>query len=206
MGRACGTSGPDSGATPGCGALSQNQTAAPGLPPSIPTYDAKYESSCSRVKTVSGSVFVLIPLPRGVKDARTLHRIRRAGAPHRAGGSGPARHRFLFSPPQRGVRCPVVSLLARGNAEARLAAFSRAKKRAKVDHVPNQSRSRHPRKTAPHASGVSLPMQGTDAFGRIALFAPENTKHAGAFSAPAERERCSSMDGPHRCGPWQVMR
>ncbi|SOY42657.1 protein of unknown function [Cupriavidus taiwanensis] len=142
----------------------------------------------------------------GVKDARTLHRIRRAGAWHLAGSPGPARHRFLFSPPQRGVRCPVVSLLARGNAEARSAAFSRAKKRAKVDHVPHQSPRARPRKTLPCASGVSLLMKGTDAFGRIALFAPENTEHAGAFSAPAERERCSSMDGPHRCGPWQVMR
>ncbi|SOY79491.1 hypothetical protein CBM2599_A120056 [Cupriavidus taiwanensis] len=142
----------------------------------------------------------------GVKDARTLHRIRRAGASHQGGGSGPARHRFLFSPPQRGVRCPVVSLLARGNAQARMAAFSRAKKRAKVDYIRHDLRCRHRREAASHASGVSLPMKGTDAFGRIALFAPENTEHAGAFSAPAERERCSCMDGPHRCGPWQVMR
>ncbi|SOZ21809.1 hypothetical protein CBM2609_A100088 [Cupriavidus taiwanensis] len=137
----------------------------------------------------------------GVKDVRTLHRIRRVGALHRAGGSGPARHRFLFSPPQRGVRCPVVSLLARGNAEARMAAFSRAKKHAKVDHVPHDLHCRHRRKTGSHASGVSLPMKGTDAFGCIALFAPENTEHAGALSAPAVRERCSCMDGPSPMRP-----
>ncbi len=45
---------------------------------------------------------------------------------------------------------------------------------------------------------LSLPMQGTDASRCTALFAPENTKHTGAISAPAVGERCSSMDGLQR--------
>ncbi|SPA15980.1 hypothetical protein CBM2633_A70076 [Cupriavidus taiwanensis] len=79
--------------------------------------------------------------------------------------------------------------------------FRARKKRAKVDHVPHDLHCRHRRKTGSHASGVSLPMKGTDAFGCIALFAPENTEHAGAFSAPAVRERCSCMDGPSPMRP-----
>lgn len=107
---------------------------------------------------------------------------------------------FLFSPPERGVRCPLASLLARGNAQGRLAAFFARAKPLEHPSRPSRIAVQTPAQCQFGHDRLSLLMKGTDAFCRIALFAPENTRHTGAISAPAARERCSSMRGPQGGG------
>lgn len=160
-------------------------------------YEAKYASSCSRVNTVCGSVFFLISLPRLSEGCPATGPHLPLMGSHKLGGPEPLANAFLFSPPVRGVRWPLASLLERGNAEVSCTAPSRAKNRRSPSRIVVEC-----------IIGQGQTFPSDEGYRGISLhrtIRPENTKHAGAISAPAAKRALRFHGRPSRMRPWPVI-